>query len=134
MKKKALAKELDRCKRKLDAAAAQNKVLRKEIKRLNKEVSPRDRMVVGPDAAGKRGRAAIYADPLEILQGQARKGVASAHRKAWVRHEYLRDRYEFHLQHGLEKHDARISANFDLIEEYGADEGYSEEKLRDILS
>ena len=106
--------------------------MRKEIKRLKKEISLRDRIIAERGPAAKPGQKA--ANPLKILQGQRKQGVATAQRKAWARHEYLRDRYELHLQAGLGKPEARKSANDDLMSEYGASEGYTEEALQDILS
>lgn len=132
MKKNELKKQLERCRREIDAAASRDKALRKEIKRLKKEIGQRERIVAEQDPAPEREQTAT--NPLEILHGQRKQGVASAHKKAWARHQYLRDRYEFHLRAGLGKSDARTSANADLVDEYGAAEGYSEEALQDILS
>ena len=131
VKKNELKKQLQRYKREIEAAASRDKALRKEIKRLKKEIGRRDRIIAeGDEYAGEE----VAADPLKILQGQRNRGVASAHKKAWARHQYLRDRYEHHLQAGSGKVKARELANADLVDEYGAAEGYSGDALQDILS
>lgn len=135
MKKKQLIKELEQYKQKIDAVAARDKVLRKEIKRLKKELKHRQQMLDKLESQTGQGKSRTEGDdPLQILQHQRKQSVASVQRKAWVRHEFLRDRYEFHLEAGLAKQAARKSANRDLQQEYGTEQGYSDEALRDILS
>lgn len=68
------------------------------------------------------------------LFNQPTNRVAIAQRKAWRRHGYLRDRYEFHLGDGQDKTTARILADKDLREKFGEDAGYTEQELEQILS
>ncbi|MEN8131227.1 MAG: hypothetical protein ABFS45_13750 [Pseudomonadota bacterium] len=68
------------------------------------------------------------------LFAQQKSRVAIDQRKAWKRHGYLRDRYEFHLGSGHNKTTARNLADIDLREEFGEEAGYSAQELEQILS
>lgn len=70
----------------------------------------------------------------KTLFAQQTSRVGVDQRKAWKRHGYLRDRYEFHLGSGQDKTTARNLADMDLREEFGEDAGYSEQELEQILS
>ena len=70
----------------------------------------------------------------KIFQAQLTDRVAVDQRKAWKRHGYLRERYEFHLENGQDKSQARLLADKDLRAEFGADAGYTAQELEQILS
>jgi len=60
-------------------------------------------------------------------------GLATAQRQAWKRHQFLQDRFEFHVEHGLDKVQARLAANSDLVSKFGEEAGYSDDQLDGIL-
>ncbi|MES9941016.1 MAG: hypothetical protein ABW104_09795 [Candidatus Thiodiazotropha sp. 6PLUC2] len=70
----------------------------------------------------------------KLLRSQRSNRVGLSQRDAWRRHGYLRDRYEYHLEHNEDKGIARQLAGQDLIEKFGEEAGYSELQLEQILS
>ena len=119
---------------------AENQGLKQSIKKLEAELNKRERKIenltrqlkelkASKNKKGKPGKSAARA-----LLAQQKTRVAVAQRKAWKRHGYLRDRYEFHLGNGQDKTNARIFADKDLREAFGDDAGYSEQELEQILS
>ena len=76
----------------------------------------------------KRGKAG------KLLAAQKPHRVGVAQREAWKRHGYLRERYEFHLEAGRNKDQARGLANSDLQERFGEEAGYTSQELEQILS
>lgn len=136
MAKKKTAKEIKRLKRRTKEATAANLVLEKRVRKLKKKLDARrqeiadlqDRLGQTPPTAGVQSAfLAELGDDDEI-------SIAARHRSAWKQHRYLRDRYEFHLDAGATKEQARHLANEDLKKSHGAGCGYTEEELGDILS
>jgi len=112
------------------------KALHKEIHRLMLELKSRDEELselrAGQQAAPV---AAVETDLLtQSLHESSDAGTISERKKIWERHQYLRSSYEKHLEAGLAKPAARISADRDLRERYGDEFGYTEEELDSILS
>ncbi|MES9833192.1 MAG: hypothetical protein ABW139_13230 [Candidatus Thiodiazotropha sp. DIVDIV] len=70
----------------------------------------------------------------KLLRSQRSNRVGLSQRDAWRRHGYLRDRYEYHLEHNEDKGIARQLAGQDLKEKFGEEAGYSELQLEQILS
>jgi hypothetical protein len=114
--------------------------LLKNIKRLEKELRKRDEIIerlnhrLKKDKAGKGKKDKSTKHVPTPLFGKLKQRVSVTQRWAWQRHEYLRDRYEFHLGSGQEKSQARSLADRDLRDKYGENAGYSEQELEDILS
>lgn len=55
-------------------------------------------------------------------------------KRAWKRHAFLLDRYEFHLTQGILKRHARLLADKDLRGEFGEEAGFDEQVLAEILT
>jgi hypothetical protein len=114
-----------------EAAAAQERAraLAARQRRLEREMKSLRVRLPGRDAAPPPGAASFPPPPL----GEGPRGLASAQRGAWRRHQYLQDRFEIHLQAGLPLADARRAANRDLTERHGEAAGYSDQELEAIL-
>lgn len=114
---------------------ASTKALRKEIQRLTQELQERDIQL-----HALRGGQEIMepVNDVEILSQSLHEssntGSISERKKIWERHQYLRSCYEKHLEAGLAKVAARVSADKDLRQRYGDDAGYTAEQLDSILS
>lgn len=114
--------------------------LKQQIKRLEKELSKRDRLIEeltsrrnkGKTGKIKRNKPAKHT-PTPLFKKQTKR-VGVMQKQAWQRHGYLRDRYEFHLLEGREKSEARGLADRDLRDKYGEEAGYTMQELEDILS
>jgi len=121
-------------------AAAEVTALKKRIKQLEKELDKRARLIEDLNRRLKKGKKgkAVKAKPdkktANPLFRKQTKGVGVDQRRAWQRHGYLRDRYEFHLTGTRDKTLARSLADQDLRERYGEDAGYTEQELEQILS
>ncbi|MEJ2622475.1 MAG: hypothetical protein P8163_20165 [Candidatus Thiodiazotropha sp.] len=70
----------------------------------------------------------------KLLKSQRSSRVGLNQRDAWRRYGYLRSRYELYLEQNEVKTVAREHAGRDLIEEFGAEAGYSKSQLEHILS
>jgi hypothetical protein len=119
---------------------AEIKNLQLKIKKLEKELKKNDRIIDELSGQLKKNHNANkkrkkltknLANPL--FTGQI-ESVGVVQRKAWQRHGYLRDRYEFHLGSCRDKSKARVLADQDLREKYGEEAGYTEQELEQILS
>lgn len=113
--------------------------LQQRIKHLEKELKQRDGIIETlnrqlKDRKARKGKKNSNKSALNALFAQQTSKVGVAQKKAWKRHGYLRDRYEFHLAKGKDITDARNLAGQDLREEFGDDAGYSEQELAHILS
>ena len=105
-----------------------------EIKRLKLELQERDKLIeelqrqnssLSPGEKGGSGKPFLKT---------AKPGQVVRQRKAWEQHRYLRSQYEFHLDSGCVKQQARQLADRDLRASFGEDAGYSTEQLEEILS
>ncbi|MCP3867176.1 MAG: hypothetical protein GY703_03595 [Gammaproteobacteria bacterium] len=112
-----------------------SKFLEKSLKKLQKEIRVREEKI---ELLNQQLKTRTDAKKTGEKQSPSWKSsdtsVAMAQRRAWKRHGYLRDRYEYHLESGQEKHDARLLADKDLRAEYGEETGYTEDELHSILS
>ncbi|MDH5622837.1 MAG: hypothetical protein OEY74_12215 [Gammaproteobacteria bacterium] len=111
------------------------KALRKEIRQLTRELQERDRRL--NELSGSRDatatKNAIEASPQGLHDSSGIESV-SERKETWERHQYLRLRYEIHLEAGLTKAAARHNADQDLRQRYGDTAGYTTEQLDSILS
>lgn len=141
-KKEKNRKSEDKSSLKKEAKRAQKpkkgkvKALWQEIARLTQALKARDDEILslkgrqeGEDTS--TGKAEDLAVALSDWQETA---SVSDRKKTWERHQYLRTRYEHHLEAGLNKNRARTCADQDLRARYGEDAGYTEEQLDAILS
>jgi hypothetical protein len=112
------------------------KQLKSEIKRLEKEIRKRDDLIrkLQKRSAPKASKEVASDDTADLLHSQRNESIAVVQRKAWERHQYLRQQYEQHLEENNPATTARRLANRDLIERFGDAAGYSAEELLDILS
>jgi len=119
------------------------KALRLEIQRLKKELELRDNQLKvlvndqlkAPISGQEELTSMSEAQTLsQRLAESSNAGTISERKKIWERHQYLRSRYEVHLDAGMEKVKARLHADKDLRARYGDDAGYTEEQLDSILS
>lgn len=115
-------------------------VLRQKIKQLEKQLKKRESLIeelrgqLKKSKTGKEKKKKPGDNPSNPLFSGQTDRVGVAQRKAWQRHEYLRDRYELHLAKGQDKGSARSLADKDLREKYGEEAGYTEQQLEQILS
>jgi len=63
----------------------------------------------------------------------SRKARSSKHKIDWERYTYLHDRYEIHVEKGVEKARARKLANEELRVKFGDGAGYTDEQLEAIF-
>jgi len=117
------------------------KALRKEILRLTRELQARDDQLNDLRGGHSEMAPVIETTPVNELDELAQSlhessnaGSISERKKIWERHQYLRTRYEKHLEAGLAKAAARRNADRDLRQRYGDGAGYTEEQLDSILS
>lgn len=112
------------------------KALKKRIKRLTGELEAKEEEIKSlkgrQDAEPVSG--AEVDDPSGLSDDWSGTGSISDRKKMWERHQYLRARYEHHLEAGLDKSRARIDADNDLRERYGEEAGYTREQLEGILT
>ncbi len=140
-KNKKAEKQLKREKNKAEKrvkpgkSKASAKALRKEIQRLTSELQARDDQLKALSSSQEPIVPLSESQVLaQRLADSSDAGSVSKRKKAWERHQYLRSRYEVHLEAGLEKSSARIGADKDLRQRYGKGAGYTEEQLDSILS
>ena len=141
-KNKRAEKELKKGKKKAEKVAKPGKLkesakaLRKEIHRLTQELQLKDDQLKALKQGAQADSAAVNdLDMLaDFLHESSDTGSISERKKIWERHQYLRSRYEAHLEAGLLKPAARRSADADLRDRYGDETGYTEEQLDSILS
>lgn len=71
----------------------------------------------------------------EVESSDASPGQAlgTIHKIDWKRYTYLHDRYEAHIEEGVEKPEARRLANLDLMEKFGNEAGYTNQQLKCIF-
>jgi hypothetical protein len=112
------------------------KVLWQEIARLTQALKARDDEILALKSRqeGENTSAEKVEDLAVALSAWQETASVSDRKKVWERHQYLRTRYEHHLEAGLNKNRARICADQDLRGRYGEDAGYTEEQLEAILS
>ena len=112
------------------------KVLWQEIRRLTQALKAKDDEIIA--LKGRQGRDNTSTGKVEdlavALSDWQETASVSDRKKTWERHQYLRTRYEHHLEAGLNKNRARACADQDLRERYGDDAGYTQEQLEAILS
>ncbi|HHH40323.1 MAG TPA: hypothetical protein ENK50_12215 [Sedimenticola sp.] len=108
--------------------------LAQEIRALQKELEKRDALILELQQRAGAAREPESDDGVELLHRQQEEGIAVSHRRAWERHQYLRQQYEQYLEQGARADAARGLANRDLVQRFGENAGYSGEELRDILS
>lgn len=114
--------------------------LEQRIKKLERKLKQRDSTIeelihqLNESKARKNKKRKPGKSVSKTLFSQQTTRVAIDQRKAWRRHGYLRDRYEYHLSEGQDKANARILADKDLRGKFGEDAGYSEQELEQILS
>lgn len=111
------------------------KALRKEIRQLTRALEERDRRL--NELVGRQDTMAPTSESEVLPQGlHGSSGIEpiSERKETWERHQYLRLRYEFHLENGLTKASARHNADQDLRQRYGDAAGYTAEQLDGILS
>ena len=112
-----------------------SKALRMEIQRLTNELQIRNDQLQALTRGQPEIESLSEAELLsQSLADSSNAGSISERKKVWERHQYLRSRYEFHLEAGLQKVKARLYADRDLRKRYGDDAGYTEEQLDSILS
>jgi len=113
-----------------EKSAAQEMAERLDVENRRKEEELTQlRQALAVRSAGDRAVATSVA----AAGASRRSGVATAHRTAWKRHQYLQDRFESHQEAGLSKHEARHAANRDLVARFGDDAGYTDDQLEGIL-
>lgn len=149
-KKDKKKKDKEKKKRKSDAKSAlkkeekpvqkpkkgKTKVLWQEIARLTQALKVKDEEIIALKGreAGETTSTGKVEDLAVALSDWQETASVSDRKKTWERHQYLRTRYEHHLEAGLNKNRARSRADRDLRERYGEDTGYTEEQLAAILS
>jgi len=112
------------------------KVLWQEIARLTQALKARDDEIIALKGRQKDENTSTgTVENLAVALPDWRETESvSERKKTWERHQYLRTRYEHHLEAGLNKNRARTFADQDLRGRYGDDAGYTEEQLEAILS
>lgn len=141
-KNKKAEKELKKSRKKAGKEAKPGKLkestkaLRKEIHRLTQELQLKDDQLKALKQGGQADLAVENdLDILsEYLHESSNTGSISERKKIWERHQFLRSRYEAHLEAGQVKAEARRNADRDLRQRYGDEAGYTEEQLDSILS
>ena len=134
-KAKKLKKNIKRLKRKLEQQSSQARKAKREIKNINRELKARGKYI----AELQRQVSAAPAGSSEFpekspIENSGNKSIAIEQKKAWKRGRFLCERYDLHLNSGLEKDEARALANRDLMESQGKEAGFTAEELRGILS
>jgi len=107
--------------------------LEKELKQREGTIDTLNRKL-RESKARKKKKSKSPESALSALFAQQKTRVGVDQKRAWKRHGYLRDRYEFHLSTGQSIADARTFAGQDLRMVFGDDAGYSEQELEHILS
>jgi hypothetical protein len=112
------------------------KLLWQEIARLTQALKARDDEIIALKSRqeGENTSTGKAEDLAVTLSDWHETSSVSDRKKTWERHQYLRTRYEHHLEAGLNKNRARTFADQDLRGRYGDDAGYTEEQLEAILS
>lgn len=112
------------------------KLLWQEIARLTQALKARDDEIIALKSRqeGENTSTGKAEDLAVALSDWQETESVSDRKKTWERHQYLRTRYEHHLEAGLNKNRARTFADQDLRGRYGDDAGYTEEQLEAILS
>ncbi len=112
------------------------KVLWQEIARLTQALRIKDDEIIALKSRQKGETTSTgKVEDLAVALSDWQETVSvSDRKKTWERHQYLRTRYEHHLEAGLNKNRARTCADQDLRGRYGEDAGYTEEQLAAILS
>ncbi len=112
------------------------KALRKEIRRLNRELQEKGDLIRALSGRQETAEPSAPVDEgITSLQSDwPDNGSITDRKKTWERHQYLCARYEHHLETGCDKRQARAGADRDLRVRYGEDAGYTAEQLEAILS
>lgn len=130
-----LKKKIKQLERKLDQQSSLPKKAQKQIKQLNCELKARNRVIADlqhqlagqADTTSESVDSILPVDPKDM-------SLALDHKHAWKKHKFLCDRYDVHLDSGLNKNKARTLANQDLMGRYGKEVGFTPEQLCEILS
>ena len=116
--------------KKSDKKATSMKALKQEIRQLREALQAHEQSPPQPVAAALDS----LTGGVDELVRSAETGSVGERKKSWERHQYLRTRYEHHLEAGSAKAQARAAADRDLRERYGDRFGYTHEELDSILS
>ena len=114
--------------------------LKQKIEKLEKRLKERDRLIESlqeqiKKARPDKGRKGKLAKPKSnALFKRQTNGIGVMQKQARQRHGYLLHRYEYYLGVEQDKSRARTLAGQDLIDTFGADAGYTEDELENILS
>ena len=113
-------------KKRLDALEEERRQLQLQVAELQRRLDEAPEERSNPEPAVRQP---------ETLTEEAlpRKRPATGHKIDWERYSYLHDRYEVHVENGVDKVEARRLANEELMEKFGGDAGYTDEQLEAIF-